>query len=207
MRSFTLIGVTGPTGAGKSTVTEYLKSKGCYAIDADKIGRMSLEKGSDCLVQACAVFGNDILNNDGTLNRQLLAKKAFSTPENTQRLNNITHPWITMQVIKTIDEIRSKEDNPIILFDAAVLLESKMDVLCDYVIAVVAPVEIRRERIIRRDNMTAENADIRIKAQNSNDFYTERADFVIDGSLSMEEIYLNADKTLENIMHRSIIGR
>lgn len=202
MRSFKLIGITGPTGAGKSTITEYLKSKGCYAIDADKLGRMSLEKGSDCLVQACAVFGDDILNSDGTLNRQLLAKRAFSTPENTQKLNNITHPWITMQVIKAVDEIRSKEENPVILFDAAVLLESKMDVLCDYVIAVVAPVEIRRERIINRDNLTKENADIRIKAQNSNDFYTNRADFVIDGSLSKNEIYINVDKILDNIIRR-----
>lgn len=202
MRSFKLIGITGPTGAGKSTITEYLKSKGCYAIDADKLGRMSLEKGSDCLVQACAVFGDDILNSDGTLNRQLLAKRAFSTPENTQRLNNITHPWITMQVIRTIDEIRSNEENPLILFDAAVLLESKMDVLCDYVIAVVAPVEIRKERIMKRDSLTAENADIRINAQNSNEFYTIRADFVIDGSLSKDEIYLNADKILENIIRR-----
>lgn len=202
MRSFKLIGITGPTGAGKSTITEHLKSKGCYAIDADKLGRMSLEKGSDCLVQACAVFGDDILNSDGTLNRQLLAKRAFSTPENTQKLNNITHPWITMQVIKAVDEIRSKDENPIILFDAAVLLESKMDVLCDYVIAVVAPVEIRRERIINRDNLTKENADIRIKAQNSNDFYTNRADFVIDGSLSKNEIYINVDKILDNIIRR-----
>ncbi len=200
MRNFKVVGITGPTGAGKSTITEYLKSKGCYAIDADKLGRMSLEKGSDCLVQACAVFGDDILNSDGTLNRQLLAKRAFSTPENTQRLNNITHPWITMQVIKTIDEIRNNVENPVILFDAAVLLESKMDVLCDYVIAVVAPVEIRRERIIKRDNLTAENANIRINAQNSNDFYINRADFVIDGSLSKDEIYLNADKILENII-------
>ena len=89
MRNFKIIGVTGPTGAGKSTVTAYLKNKGCHIIDADKLGRLALQKGSDCLEQVCAVFGEDVLNADNTLNRQLLAKRAFSTPENTARLNNI----------------------------------------------------------------------------------------------------------------------
>lgn len=151
-------------------------------------------------MQVCAVFGNDILNHDGTLNRQLLAKKAFSTPENTAKLNNITHPWICMQVLRIIDDMRKTEDNPVILFDAAVLLESKMDILCDYVLAVVAPVEIRKKRVMKRDNLTAENADIRIKAQHKDDFYTDNADFVIDGSLPLEEIYIKADKMLDSII-------
>lgn len=200
MRNFTVIGITGPTGSGKSTITTYLKSKGCHIIDADNLGRLALQKGSDCLMQVCAVFGNDILNHDGTLNRQLLAKKAFSTPENTAKLNNITHPWICIQVLRIIDDMRKTEDNPVILFDAAVLLESKMDILCDYVLAVVAPVEIRKKRIMKRDNLTAENADIRIKAQHKDDFYIDNADFVIDGSLPLEEIYIKADKMLDSII-------
>ncbi len=200
MRNFKIIGVTGPTGAGKSTITAYLKNKGCYIIDADALARQALQKGSDCLVQVCAVFGDDILNSDGTLNRQLLAKKAFSTPENTQRLNNITHPWIFMQVIKIIDDIRKSNSNPVILFDAPVLFESKMDILCDYVLAVVAPLEIRKERIMKRDSITAENADIRINAQHKDEFYISRSEFAIDGSLPLEDIYNQADKMLDSII-------
>ena len=105
-----------------------------------------------------------------------------------------------MQVLRIIDNIRKAESNPVILFDAAVLLESKMDILCDYILAVVAPVEIRRERIMKRDNLTAENADIRIKAQNKDEFYTSKADFVIDGSLTLEEIYTEADRMLDSII-------
>lgn len=200
MRNFKIVGVTGPTGSGKSTVVSYLKGKGCKVIDADKLARLALQKGSDCLVQVCAVFGDDILNADGTLNRQLLANRAFSTPENTAKLNNITHPWIFMQVLKNIDNIRKSEDTPVILFDAPVLFESKMDILCDYVLAVVAPVEIRKQRIISRDNLTAENAGIRINAQNKDEFYTDKADFVIDGSMPLEEIYIKADKVLDSII-------
>lgn len=200
MRNFKIIGVTGPTGSGKSTITAYLKGKGCYIIDADRLGRQALQKGSDCLVQTCVAFGDDILNADGTLNRQLLAKKAFSTPENTQRLNNITHPWICMQVIKIIDDIRKSASNPVIMFDAAVLFESKMDVLCDSVIAVVAPLEIRKERIMKRDNLTPENADIRINAQNKDEFYISRADYVIDGGLPLEEKYMRVDEIIDSII-------
>lgn len=200
MRNFKIVGVTGPTGSGKSTVVSYLKNKGCKVIDADKLARLSLQKGSDCLEQVCTVFGADVLNSDGTLNRQLLAKRAFSTPENTAKLNNITHPWIFMQTLKIIDDIRKTEDNPLILFDAPVLLESKMDILCDYIVTVIAPVEIRKQRIISRDNLTTENAEIRIKAQKKDEFYTDSADFVIDGSMPLEEIYIEADKVLDSII-------
>ena len=200
MRNFKIVGVTGPTGAGKSTVVSYLQNKACKVIDADKIARLALQKGSDCLVQVCAVFGEDILNSDGTLNRQLLASRAFSTQENTAKLNSITHPWIFMQVLKIIDDIRKSENTPVILFDAPVLFESKMDILCDYVLAVVAPLEIRKQRIISRDNLTAENADIRINAQNNDEFYTDKADFVIDGSMPLEEIYIKADEMLDSVI-------
>lgn len=200
MRNFKIIGITGPTGSGKSTITEYLKNKGCYVIDADNLGRQALQKGSDCLVQACIAFGDDILNTDGTLNRPLLAKRAFSTPENTVRLNSITHPWICMQAVEIVDNIRKSDSNPVILFDAAVLLESKMDILCDYVLAVIAPLEIRKQRIMSRDNLTEENADMRINAQNKDEFYISRSDFVIDGSLSLEEIYVKADEMLDSVI-------
>lgn len=202
MRNYTVIGITGPTGAGKTTVTQYFKSKGCHIIDADDLGRQSLAKGSDCLKQVCVAFGDDILNLDGALNRQLLAKRAFSTEENTKRLNNITHPWICMRVLEIIDDIRNTENNPIIIFDAAALLESHMDIICDKIISVVAPVDVRRERIMKRDNLSLENAEIRINAQKNDDFYIERADFVIDGSGDTKELKYHIDKILTQFGRR-----
>jgi len=199
LRNYTIIGVTGPTGAGKSTITNYFKQKGCYIIDADLLGKQAMEKGSLCLKQAGAVFGKDILNSDGTLNRQVLAKKAFSTAENTGLLNSITHPWICMQTIKRADEIRNSAENPVIVFDAAVLLESHMDIICDYVLAVVAPLQVRKSRIMKRDNLTEENANIRIKAQQQDLFYTTAADFVIDGSGQLEDIHSSVDNILAKI--------
>lgn len=199
MRNYTIIGITGPTGAGKSTVTKYLNKKGCYVIDADVIGKNSLEKGSFCLKQVCLAFGDDILNVDGTLNRQSLAQKAFSTEKNTMLLNSITHPWICMQVLKQINDIRNNEVNPVIIFDAAALLESCMDILCDYIVAVTAPVEVRRKRIMKRDNLTEYSANLRINAQKQNEFYTKQADFVINGDKNLDEIYSSADYILVQI--------
>lgn len=113
MRNYTVIGLTGPTGAGKSTITAMLQKKGCYIIDADLLGRKALEKGSMCLEQACTFFGSDIINADGSLNRQLLAKRAFSTAESTQQLNDITHPWICMQVLKKLIKYEVKLKIPL----------------------------------------------------------------------------------------------
>lgn len=202
MRNYTVIGITGPTGSGKSTITEYFKNKGCYIIDADVIAKKALEPDSPCLRQACTVFGEDIIKADGKLNRQLLAARAFSTKENTEKLNDITHPWICMQTLKTIDSIRSNSKNPIIIFDAPVLFESKMDIICDYVVAVVAPVEIRKQRIMKRDNISSKNADIRINAQMQDSFYIEKSDFVFDGSSSLDEIYKKADEVINIINKR-----
>ena len=196
MRNYTIIGLTGPTGAGKSTVTKYLKSKGCYIIDADVLGKQALEKGSDCLKQVCAVFGNDILNSNGELIRPLLAKKAFATPKYTEKLNSITHPWICMQTLKQINSIRNAQKNPVIIIDAAVLLESCMDIICDYIVAVVAPPQIRKQRIIARDNLTEEQAVMRMSAQKDNCFYIEKADFVIDSYNDIDSVYRKADDVL-----------
>lgn len=202
MRNYTVIGITGPTGAGKTTITKYLKSKGCFVIDADAIGKMALEPESICLNQVCEIFGNDILDSERRLNRQILAKRAFSTKENTQKLNDITHPWICMQVLKTIDTIRSNNSNPVIIFDAAALFESKMDIICDYVASVLAPVEIRKKRIMKRDNISEENAELRINAQMQDIFYTEKSDFIFNGSNSLDKIYKKADEVINIINKR-----
>ena len=90
-----IIGLTGKTGAGKSTVSARLREKGCYIIDGDIIARQITEKGSDILPLLQKAFGNDILDENDELIRKRLAERAFSSKENTALLNSITHPEIT----------------------------------------------------------------------------------------------------------------
>lgn len=187
MRDFVIIGLTGPTGAGKSTAVEYFKQNGFVVIDADGLAKKAMMPGSSCLKQVCGVFGKDILNPDGTLNRQRLAKKAFSSKENARLLNDITHPWIFLQVMKLCRE-NIDSGNKKILFDAPLLFESRSEIMCDFAVCVTAPKEVRMERLIKRDGLSREKIEKRMSVQHDDEFYISRSDFVIDGSASLDNV-------------------
>lgn len=202
MRNFIMIGLTGPTGAGKSTASQYLKHAGCIILDGDILARQALQKGSTCVFQLGAVFGQDIIDREGEVIRPLLAQRAFSSPENTKKLNEITHPWIFLKTMEYIDRLRAEKENPIIVLDAAAILESKMDILCDYVISVVADKEVRIKRILKRDNITVEQAMTRVSAQNSDEYYKEKSDYIIDGNQEIGHIYSQTEQVLRDILKK-----
>ncbi len=171
-----LVGLTGKTGAGKSTISAYLKSKGAYIIDGDIVARQVLEKDKNLLVQLNNAFSG-ILNNDGTLNRKELAKKAFSSKENTNKLNSVLHPSIN-EYIKA-EAYEAFKSCSVVVVDAAAIIESGFAELCDYLLVAEAPVDIRLSRIMNRDNISKEDALIRINGQRDDEFYTSEADYVI----------------------------
>ena len=173
-----IIGLTGKTGAGKSTVALNLKEKGCYIIDGDIIARQITEKGSDILPELQKNFGDDILDENGLLIRQRLAERAFSSPEKTQLLNSITHPEIGRRCQKEIDLAESLGYKTAII-DAAALLEGDCKNLCHKIAVVTAPENIRLERILARDCITHMQAMTRIKAQKDDDYYFSQADIII----------------------------
>ena len=183
-----VIGLTGQTGAGKSTAARIIASEyGCSIVDADMVAREALAPGSSCLKRLAEIFGYDIIDEKGECRRRLLAQRAFSSKENTEKLNLVTHPWIIRRSREYI-ELYRRDPGGIILFDCPLLFECGGETLCDLVIAVTAPEELRLERIINRDGLTQEEAMQRIGVQNDTDYYTQRADYVIDGSRSMDEI-------------------
>lgn len=183
------IGLTGPTGAGKAYVGEELKKRGFKIIDCDYYVRKAEEKGSPVLEELAAEFGDDILT-DGELNRRLLAQRAFESKEKTDALNRIVHP-------KVIELCRQQADGLCVL-DAPQLFEANAQDDCYKVITVVAPDEMRLERILKRDNLTARQAFIRMNAQFDNDYYIKRGDYVIynDG----RDIINQIDKIMEAIL-------
>lgn len=183
------IGLTGPTGAGKGYVGEELKKRGFKIIDCDYYVRKAEEKGSPVLEELAAEFGDDILT-DGELNRRLLAQRAFESKEKTDALNRIVHP-------KVIELCRQQADGLCVL-DAPQLFEANAQDDCYKVITVVAPDEMRLERILKRDNLTARQAFIRMNAQFDNDYYIKRSDYVIynDG----RDIINQIDKIMEAIL-------
>lgn len=173
-----IIGLTGQSGAGKSTVLSCFESRGVCVFNSDLAVKRIYESGSVCLKAVAAEFGEDIINPDKSLNRALLAQRAFASRENTERLNSIVHPFVTTELLKLL-----KEQKPdVLICDAPQLFESGIYVLCDYIISVVADESIRLERICARDGISREQAMLRINAQLSESFFRENSDFVIENN-------------------------
>lgn len=174
-----VIGLTGPTGSGKSSACEVAKDMGFKIVDCDALARVAVEKGSCGLKAVVSAFGIDILNEDGTLNRKALAEKAFSSKENTKLLNDTIFPFIKELVVA--ETIGDK-----VLLDAPTLYESGIDSMCCDVIAVLSNEEIRLDRIIRRDSLDSASAKLRISAGKPDEYYIKKTDNII---------YNNADKS------------
>lgn len=173
-----IIGLTGQTGAGKSTVAKLLEKFGYYHIDADRIAKDVINADKTVIGALAKEFGDDIVLPDGTVDRKLLAKRAFSSKRNTERLSEITHP-VVAEYIKGIILQKQGENAVGVTVDAIGLFESGLSKLCDINICVVAPEEIRLDRIIKRDKISFESASRRISAQKDGEFFLANADRVI----------------------------
>jgi len=173
-----IIGLTGQTGAGKSTVAKALEKSGYYHIDADRVARDVINADKGVIAALSREYGADIVLPDGTVDRKLLAKRAFSSKQNTERLSEITHPAV-VEYIKGIISQKEKENIPGVTVDAIGLFESGLAQICDTNICVVAPEEIRLDRIIKRDKISLESARQRISAQKGEDFFLANADRVV----------------------------
>ena len=194
MRSYRLIGLTGQTGAGKSAVADYLSQRGFAVLNADKMVADVYRESPVCLKAVAACFGEDILRDDGSLDRPLLAKRAFSSPENTALLGKIVHPFVIAETLRLL-----KAQEGMVILDAPQLFESNMDVLCDCIIGVTAPEELRLERILRRDNLTEEQARERMKAQLDESFFRENTDHLIENNGDLPQLYARLETLIKTI--------
>ncbi len=181
-----VIGLTGPTGAGKSSVAKELAALGCAVVDCDQIARQVTNTCIPCLQSLAEEFGADILQNN-VLDRKLLAARAFASPDKTQRLNELTHLWIMEETKAQIQAARDA-GKQFVVVDAPLLFEAGVDALCDTIMAVTVPFEKRLQRIMKRDNISEELARARMAAQHPESWYEERAGKVISGRLDEETL-------------------
>lgn len=194
-----IIGLTGQTGAGKSTVSKVFEQNGFAVINADTVARMVAEKGSPCLREIEKHFGSDVINPDNTLNRKKLGSIVFSDSEKLNLLNSIMYPAITAEIKNQIEYFYS-QGKKFILLDAPTLFESNADKLCDIIISVVADLNIRKERIIRRDGLTENQALDRINSQHSQDFFIRNSDYYIKNNDSLEKTLSDTSGLVSKIM-------
>ncbi len=177
-----IIGLTGPTGAGKSSLTTVAQKKGYRVIDCDKLARKAVKKGTKGLDALVDTFGKTILLKNGELNRKELAERAFSSPENTELLNKTLLPFIEELVL-------SESDDDLILWDAPTLFESGLNSKCTATVAVLADTHTRLKRIMERDEICEKDALLRINAGKDEYFYKKNANFILynNGNLSVLE--------------------
>ena len=180
-----ILGITGPTGAGKSTASKIFEKHGVEIIDTDVLARKIVEPDMPALKELADAFGKDILNDDGTLKRQELARLAFSDPAKLRILDSITHRYIKEEINIIIE--KSKSDT--VGIDGAVLFESGVSDMCDYIISVIADEDIRIKRIMSRDAISEDAARTRVGAQKNNAFYLENSDYIVynNGREDLEE--------------------
>lgn len=193
-----VIGLTGPIGAGKSTVASFLRENGCAVVDADLLAR-EVALRPECLAKLKEAFGADITGEDGALDRRLLAQRAFATHENATRLNAITHPVIIAEAEKRIAEAKTGGAKAVVL-EAILLFESGADRLCDACVAVTAPDSVRLRRVIARDGISEDAARARMNNQHEAAYYTERAAYSFDGSAAWNELPAKAAELLDTIL-------
>lgn len=177
MKKVKIIGLTGQSGAGKSTVAGIFEQNGFAVINADSLVTRVYGQNKYYLNAVAAYFGSDIINSDGTLDRKLLAKRAFSSKENTRALGGIVHPFVLSEFLNELKAV-----NGYAVFDAPQLFESGIDVICDVIVSVVAEEKIRLERIMNRDGITESEARQRINAQLSEEFFRANSDYIIENS-------------------------
>lgn len=189
-----VIGLTGQTGSGKSTVARLL---GFESINADEVAHEVL---LDPRVknELCGRFGQDILDDNGEINRGELAKKAFANPNSLAMLGTITHPAIIKEILDRIELLEGRGEK-IILLDAPTLFESGAHKMCSKIIFVTADGQIRKKRIMERDGLSEQAAELRLRAQKTDDFY-KLADYKIINNGDKRELEKSALSLKETLI-------
>lgn len=191
-----IIGLSGGSGSGKSTISALFSRYNILPINTDEIYRNLTASLTPCLIELANEFGEDIITDDLSLNRARLREIAFSDRDKHDRLNAISHKHV-LDAVRDMILSASKLGLKGVIVDAPMLFESGFDKECDFVIAVTAPIDLRIRRIKERDGITEAKALERIRHQIQDIELAKKANFVIDNSYSIED----AEKAVLNIVN------
>ena len=181
-----IIGLTGSIGTGKSTIAKKLIERNIPVIDADLIAREVVEPGKEAYEKIVETFGEEILQEDQTLDRKKLGAIVFEDETKRKALNEIVHPAIRKEMLAQRDAYM-KQKEPCVVLDIPLLYESKLTHFVEKVIVVYTDREVQLERILKRDHITKEEALQRINAQIDVKEKAKWADAVIDNNGTIEE--------------------
>ena len=181
-----IIGLTGGLASGKSTVTKTLEKLGAIIIDSDELAHSIMQPYKPAWNDIVKLFGTEILNSDETINRDLLGQIVFNDAKKLKELNQITHWRIAERYKEDLRVIKKENPNAIVVMEIPLLYETHAERICDEVWVVWVDRETQIERLMKRDNISQEDAIKRIEAQMDLDEKASMADVVIDNRHSIE---------------------
>ena len=191
-----IVGLTGGIGSGKSTVSDYLKRKGCLIIDADEISRAATAPGGPALEPILREFGAGVFSEDGTLDRKKMSEIVFSDTISRNKLEDIVVTIVINEFHAQIEHLKEEDYKGIVVFDAPLLFEFGMEKYVDESWFVTASLESRVSRVVKRDRMTRGEVMDRINSQMPSWEKEKLADYTINNSFDLKWLYDQIDSLI-----------
>ena len=188
-----ILGITGNIASGKSTISKELARRGAVVVDADQLAREVVESGSSALKKIVKLFGTEVLQKDGDLDRDRLGQMVFADIKVRAMLNRIIHPEIAKKSTEQLQQLKQRTDIPLIVYEAPLLFEVGAETRVDKVLVVKIDPEEQLKRLQARDGSGKTAAQQRIAAQMSQQQKIDRADFIIDNSGTVAETLQQID--------------
>lgn len=193
------IGMTGGIGSGKNKVADMFNQLGFYTIDSDVSSRKVMVKGEAAYEKIVSVFGENILDKQGNILRKKLGDIVFNNKEKLKMLENIVHPAIYEYEKKERSKIYGRNGKAVVITHAALIIESKSIDKYDALIVISCPDDIQIKRVMKRDNFSEEKARNIVSHQMPNEERLKYADFIIDNSSTLDDLY-NEVKRVHNLI-------
>ena len=184
-----VVGLTGMSGAGKSTVCSVFAENGFEIIDCDLCSREIAEPGMSALNELSERLSPELIREDGSLDRRKTAELIFNDPEKRALFNKIIYPYITYNIAEKL-----RRAGKYSLLDAPTLFEARLELLCGSIVSVTADISVCAERITARDNIPRELAEARLRSQHSAEYYRERCDYCLENNGTREQLYSAAER-------------
>jgi dephospho-CoA kinase len=181
-----LVGLTGGLAAGKTTVARMLRDRGAVVVDADELARKALEPGTQGFEQVCDLFGRDILDAEGRIDRGELASRVFADEGRRRTLESITHPEVFRMLAEAVEAHRGTD--AVVVFDAPLIVETGFHEAVDVLVVVTATPEVQVQRVARDRGMSEDGARSRIAAQVDPSRREGLADVVLRNDGDLEEL-------------------
>lgn len=190
-----VIGITGGVGSGKSTVMMVLREKfGAKTLLADELGHEALRPGTETYNQICAAFGNDVVLDDGQLNRSALAQVIYADARKREKLNDIIHPYVMQQIRQ---QLFLWKEEPLVAIETALMFESGCNKLCDKIWYISTDRELRIKRLIESRGYTREKTEAIMAAQISEEEVRRCCDECIKNDVSPQKLAFKLQELLD----------